>query len=391
MPGLRVLFVCLAAFAPAAAFAETPSEGRLLLDSRTRLESFDQGGLDATAFTTRLRMGWLTPTRMGVTGLIEAEAVAVLGGAYADGVTPDPTHAVIPDPEIMELNRAQLSWAMTTTADLTAGRQRIIFDNARFIGSSGWRQNEQTFDAAKFSLKPIPKATLTYAYAWRVNRSLGRDHPQGVWRGDLHLVNADVLLPSARLTGYGYFLDLDNAKSQSSATVGLRLTGERPVNGVKATWEAEYARQSDWGNAPSDFSLDYVAVSAGLKTQRSSASLVYEWLDGDGRRGFQTPLASLHGFQGWSDVIGATPATGVADAYLRGTTVFDAGKAVKLSGELHDFRTTDGERIGQEADLAVSAPLSKSVSVELGAALFEGSAAAYPDATRSWLTLEYRY
>lgn len=385
------MLVCLAAFAPAAAFAEAPSAGRLILDSRTRLESFDQGGLDATAFTTRLRMGWLTPTRMGVSGLIEAEAVAVLGGAYADGVEPDPTHAVIPDPEVMELNRAQLSWAMSTTADLTAGRQRIIFDNARFVGSSGWRQNEQTFDAAIFSMKPSSKATLSYAYAWRVNRSLGRDHPQGVWRGDLHLVNADVMLPSARLTGYGYFLDLANAKSQSSATVGLRLTGERPVIGVKAMWEAEYARQSDWGNAPSDFTLDYVAVSVGLKTQRSSASLVYEWLDGDGRRGFQTPLASLHGFQGWSDVIGATPPTGVADAYLRGTTAIDAGRAVKLSGELHDFRTADGDRIGQEVDLAISAPLSKALGVELGAAVFEDSAAAYPDATRVWLTLEYRY
>ena len=35
------------------------------------------------------------------------------------------------------------------------GRQRIILNNARFIGNAGFRQNEQTFDAVRLEARPI--------------------------------------------------------------------------------------------------------------------------------------------------------------------------------------------------------------------------------------------
>jgi hypothetical protein len=37
----------------------------------------------------------------------------------------------------------------TKALDLTLGRQRINLDDQRFVGSVGWRQNEQTFDAVR--------------------------------------------------------------------------------------------------------------------------------------------------------------------------------------------------------------------------------------------------
>ena len=42
----------------------------------------------------------------------------------------------------------------------------------------------------------------------------------------------------------------------------------------------------------------------------------YESLEGNGARGFSTPLATLHAFQGWADVFLNTPADGVDDASL---------------------------------------------------------------------------
>ena len=76
-----------------------------------------------------------------------------------------------------------------------------------------------------------------------------------------------------------------------------------------------------------------ILVAGGVRTAASSLGLVFGRLDGDGRRGFQPPLATLHGFQGWSDVIGATPADGVRDIYLRGHVVVPLSRPMKISGE----------------------------------------------------------
>ena len=379
--------------APALAAEAQQGAGRMILDVRLRYESFEPEGPSAEALTSRVRLGWQTPKLAGLSGLVEVEGVAALVDDYADGVDPKPGHAVIPDPETFELNRLQLAWEPTDRSELTVGRQRIILGNARFVGNSGWRQNEQTFDAVKAVVRPADGATVTYAYIGRVNRTTGRDHPQGVWKGDVHLVQGDMKLAFGQATAYAYLLDFSTVPAQSSATYGLRLAGTQKFNAdLSGAWELEYARQTDWADAPAEFDLDYILASGTLKSAKSSLGLVYESLDGNGRQGFHTPLASLHGFQGWSDVIGATPVNGVRDIYLRGHTTIDAGVPIRLAGELHDFADADGDdKLGSELDLAVSAPLRKSLGVELGVARFETDTALYPDATRAWLTLEYKY
>ena len=392
----RYLLAGAAALAPAAALAAAPpsaQDGRLILEARTRLESLEQGQLDGQALTARVRLGWETPTVAGFTGLIEAEGVAALVDDYADGVDPKPGRATIPDPEILELNRAQVTWSASPAAEVVLGRQRIVLGNARFVGNSGWRQNEQTFDAVKLTARPNTATTLTYVYADRVNRTIGRHHPQGVWRGDIHLMQGELKTSAGKLTAYGYLLDFDTVPAQSSATYGLRLAGDRSVgSGLSATWELEYARQSEWGGNPAEFDVDYVLAAGGVKSASSSLGLVYERLDGDGRRGFQTPLGTTHGFQGRSDVIGATPADGISDLYLRAGVTLTLARTVRIAGELHDFRDADAERrLGREADVSAVVALSKPVTLEVGVARFDSAGPAYPDATRAWLTLDYRY
>lgn len=396
MTRLAALAVVLAAV-PAAASAQTAdADARLLFEARLRSETVDQQGFieRAHALTLRTRLGWRSPTAHGLQLLVEGEGVAVLDDRYSAPVDPVPGRPAVADGETLELNRAQLRWTGLPDTEVTVGRQRLIVGNSRFVGNVGWRQNEQTFDAVRLSTTALKPVTVTWVFADRVQRPLGHEHPQGVWRGDIHLLQVETDTPVGRLSGFGLAIDLDNAAAFSSATVGARLAGSRPAGGDRTlTWSAEYAVQTDAGANPADYSLDFQAAAVGLQSPRWSVGAGYERFDGDGVSGFQTPLGTGHGFLGWSDVITTTPAFGVRDLFLRGHLGVPAwGRTLRLAAEAHVFHDADGDlELGRELDLSASLPLDARWSVELKAARFDGEHAAFGDADKAWLTLEYRY
>lgn len=384
---------------PAAALAQTPADdttARVLFETRLRSETVDQQGFvdRAQALTLRARLGWRSPTAHGLQLLIEGEGVAVLDDRYSAPSDPVPGRPAIPDGETLELNRAQVRWTGLADTELTVGRQRLVVGNGRFVGNSGWRQNEQTFDAVRLATAALKPVALTWVFADRVQRPLGHAHPQGVWRGDIHLLQAETDTPVGRLSGFGLAIDLDNAAAWSSTTIGARLAGSRGVAGdLSLTWAGEYAVQSDNGSNPADYSVDFQAAALGLQAPRWSAGLGYERFDGDGVSGFQTPLGTGHGFLGWSDVITTTPAFGVRDLFLRGHFGVPAwGRTARLTAEAHVFHDADGAfDLGQEFDLSAALPIDSHWSVELKAAHFEGKHPAFGDADKGWLILEYRY
>src|SRR3546814_7541468 len=49
---------------------------------------------------------------------------------------------------------------------LTVGRQRISLDDQRFVGSVGWRDNEQTFDVVRIENSSIRNLKIDLTYAW---------------------------------------------------------------------------------------------------------------------------------------------------------------------------------------------------------------------------------
>ena len=389
-------FAALFAACVAPAFAHAADQGHIIIDSRLRFESVDQSGFAtaAAAVTWRTRLGYETASFSGFRALGEVENVTVIGDRYNNSFD-GKAFPVVPDPASTEINRAQLSWT-GGPVELVGGRQRIILGNARFIGNSGFRQNEQTFDGVKAVLRPSKTFTLTYAYIGAVHRVFGHDSPQGEWRGETHLVQADVKTPLGTLTGYGYLLQFNNAASQSSATWGARFAGTRPLGGgLAVTYEAEYARQTPWRNNPATFALAYVDLGVGLKTASSAASAGFERLEGDGSRGFGTPLATLHAFQGWADVFLTTPANGVDDFNLNASHVFKpAGplKSLKLAAAWHDFTAARGDgRYGREFDAALSAPLTPRLTAEAIVARFDGDAPGFASRTKVWLSLEFKY
>jgi len=380
---------------PSVASADEAPKGKVILESRLRYESVDQDGFakDAQALTLRTRLGYETPGFRGLKALVEGENVTALSDRYNSTTNGKTAYPVVTDPETTELNRAQLSWT-APQGEAVLGRQRLILNNARFVGNVGFRQNEQTFDAVKLVYRPSPSVSLTYAYLDKVHRIFGEDHPQGNWRSDSHLMQVDAKTSIGQVSAYGYLLDFENAPALSGATWGVRFSGSRPLtNDFAATYEAEYARQGDYRNSPTSFDLDYYRLSAGAKTKASSAAIGLERLDGDGRRGFQTPLATLHAFQGWADVFLTTPVNGVRDIDLSATTSLTGphAKPVKIQAALHRFDDADGSTdLGHEFDASISTPLTPHVSTELKAAFFQSDLPAFPDRTKIWLSFEFK-
>lgn len=385
------LAVC--AFAPAA--AQTQTSGHLILDARLRSESVDQDGFgkDALALTLRTRLGYETPQWGGFRVLVEGENVTALDDDYNSTTNRRTGYPVVADPEGTELNRAQITW----TGDhggAVLGRQRIILGNARFVGNVGFRQNEQTFDAIRVDVRPAKDLLLTYVYVDKVLRVFGPDSPQGEWDSRSHLFQVTAPTPVGQVNAYGQVLDLPDAPAQSSATFGARLSGQRRMGSgaVAATYELEYAHQADYAGNPAHFDLGYLALGAGVKAPAWWASLGVERLDGDGRRGFQTPLATLHAFQGWADAFLTTPAEGVRDINVKAGGVVRLGdRKLKVALAAHDFADADGAAdYGRELDAVVTAPLSQKLSAEVKAARFDGKGAAFPDRTKVWVSLEFK-
>ncbi len=382
--------------AAGAAVASTRS-GDILFESRLRYEGVSQDGLnDATALTLRARFGWQSPERSGFRVLVEGEAVVALVDDYNDTIHGPPTYPVVADPEAFELNRLQVAWTGLPDTEVILGRQRIVLGSARFVGNVGFRQNEQTFDAVKVTTRAFEPLTLTYAWIDRVHRVFGDDSPVGEWRSDSHLINVEAPTPAGKLTAYGYLLDFSNAAAQSSATWGARLEGSRNLSpDWSALYAVEYARQSEYGVNPARFDLDYGLLSGGLKRGPVTGTVALERLDGNGAQAFQTPLATLHAFQGWADVFLTTPRDGLRDV---SATVSYAvahppvGRSGVLTASWREFHDADGSaRYGDELDLSARLVLAPRWAVEIKGAHFNGAAAAFPDRDKVWAALEYRF
>ena len=397
---LRVLTIALGAFsacwaAPLSAAAQTQAAGDWIIDTRLRYESVAQDGLnDADALTLRTRLGYETRAFNGFKFLAELEGVAQLTDDFNDTVNGNTAFATVPDPEAFELNRLQVTWAGAQGRRIVAGRQRIILNNARFIGNVGFRQNEQTFDALRIEARPFEHAAFTYVYIDNVRRIFGDDSAQGEWDSDSHVLQADLDLPVGRLSAYGLLLDFQNAPVQSSQTYGLRWSNEWQAGSFRPRLTLEAAAQSDYRGSSAGFDLGYQHGELAVRHDRWTVTVGGERLEGDDVRGFSTPLATLHAFQGWADVFLATPPDGVRDLYAGvsyATQPWPAQQPVILALVAHDFTDDGGSAVfGSEMNASVRISLNERVSVEGKAAVFEGEDPRFADRTKFWVAVEYR-
>lgn len=322
------------------------------INVRYRYESVDQDGFaeNAYASTLRTRIGYKTGLWQGFQFAVEGENIVALGADHYNSTTNGKTQfPVVTDPEDTGLNQLYLSYQGLPKTNITIGRQAVNLDNQRFIGSSDWRQNDQTLDLVSVLTQYIERATIYYAYVSKVNRITGPDAPNGAYDSNSHLINASYEFgPALKITAYDYMLDFKDAPSVSSVTYGGRLTGKLGVGSdVSLIYAAEIANQSDYGANTANYSANYYLAEPGITWNGFTAKLGYEVLEGDGTasHAFQTPLATLHAFNGWADKFGTTPANGLEDRYVSAGYKVPFGDSLLKGTEVvvayHDFQANN--------------------------------------------------
>lgn len=310
-----------------------------LIDIRLRYEFADVDHFDPShAMTVRERLGLKTKDWYGFSALVEGEFTQAIIDDYnggAPGVTPfDPRNSTIADPENNELNQAYLQYSgFDTTVKL--GRQRIIYDNAAFVGNVGWRQNEQTYDGISISNTSIEGLTASYSYIDQVNRIYG-DDATGIFEnapGDVHLFNLSYTgIKGLTLGGYAYLMNFDDAGTTGWDNNTFGVSAKGALGGI--TLYGEVAYQEDAGPLNNKEGL-YAHFYATKAFGPHSFTVGIEHLDA----GVQTPLATVHAFNGYADATDASRIAGthpgLTDTYASYTVPIFWG--MKWMNQAHIF------------------------------------------------------
>ena len=366
----RLLCACGAIVSVAQPALAANTELTPLADLRLRYETVDQVGFakDSHALTLRARPGFQIMSGHW-SAIFEGEGTAAPINDNNDGTNGKTAFPLIVDPRNIELNRAQIRYEAAPGSGATLGRQRIEIADQRFVGSSSFRQNEQTFDAVRLQAVPAKDLTVDLTYSWSVRTVNGR-HGTGPRQqavgGDNIFALVGYATPIGTLGGFAFLVDQDEGEVQgfrlSSQTYGLRLTGSAPLSkSASVAYSASWARQSDYHRNPNDYAAEYRFAEAVLNAKALTATLGYELLgadDGVALTSVQTPLASLFKFQGWADKFTTTPPNGLRDLY--GSIGYGWNKVgptdrIVLSAVYHRF---DSDRLsqhyGNELDLLAS-------------------------------------
>ena len=186
------------------------------------------------------------------------------------------------------------------------------------------------------------------------------------------------------MSGFVYDLDFNTANAIATRTVGVSYDGN--VSAIKV--HASYAKQSETGDNPANFSADYLALELGTKVAAINLSIGYESLGSDNGIGFSTPLATLHKFQGFTDKFLGTPAQGVNDIYIKAS-----GKMGKLglTAVLHQLDSdVDSIDYGKEVNLVGSYPLADKVGLLVKYANYSANDHSV-DSSKLWAMLTLKF
>ena len=366
-------------------------------DFNLRYETADRDD-DSTRsklFTLRSRLGIKTASYKGFSAVVEIEDVReVLGVDNKDGSLP------IADEEVTEVDVAYVQYKNDkVTAKL--GRQVIVNDGMRFIGHVAWRQDRQTFDAARVMLTPTKGLNIDLGYIYKRNRIFGERLDTN--SSDI-LTHISYATPVGKLVGYYYGLDddLEGTPFPQSDTFGGYFAGATKGD-VSFLYRAEFASQDIELDNGTEFDTSYYNLEAGIKVSGVTFKLGQESLGSDdGQASFTTPLATLAKYNGWGDLfLGGTFNPVGMPAGLVDTSFTVAGSlaGVKLTATYHNFTTdedlaTGSDDYGSEFDLTAIKKLKGGFTLGFKYAAFmdeEDNTFVPADTDRMWIWTNFKF
>jgi len=400
----------LMSFAPAASYAS--SDGMSVMDNikvkgelRPRYEMVDEDNAksNANALTNRLVIGvnadlfgtkWLS-------GYAEMTDVHAANNNYNSTNNGQTGISVVADPSQTRITQSYLDFKYGKTI-FRAGRQIVNLDNLRFIGSVNWRQMPQSLDAYAVVDNTIDKLDILAAYVTQVN-TVKADSSNSFQTSTVVLHAKYKASKAINVTGYGYLI------GSLHDTYGLALTGKTGMSGTKLSYRVEYAMQTDasmetasQGKPKAD--ADYMNLKVDANMSGLLLGAMYEVLSGsngtDNKTAFSTPLATLHGQNGWADNFLATPTEGLVDMNV---TIGYKAKGFGLAKAVyHDYSSDVGSiNYGTEFDLLYknSVPGVKNLNGMVKAALYSGGDSVASgnytkqatDKTVFWVMLDYKF
>ncbi len=348
--------------------------GAVKIDLNTRWENVDQDRgpqKTANAVTSRLRAGLLSPVFHGLQGYAEYEGNLAMQEDYNSTRNNKTGYSTIADPEKSELNQLWISYAGIPDTVIKGGRQRIKFDDDRFIGNVGWRQMETTFDSVLITHnnQQLFGLTVNAGYIGNVQTfTATNEHIEAP------ILNVNYKIGDyGNLVGYGYWLDYTERENyeKSSQTYGLRMTNFQKLgdsfkvsDNYGLVYTAEWGHQENYGHGATKYAADRLNLMGGLTAYDFTFQAAMEQLDGKGlNRTFDTPLGTNHAFQGWADLFLVTPKNGIRDVFGIVSTTLDRGNVV-LSGTYHNFTDDTGQiRYGDEWDFSALMKFGKHYSL----------------------------
>ena len=355
--------------------AKAVTEGKVNVSFRYRYEGVDQSNLaeNADANTIRSRITYTSGKLGKFSAVLEADNVShIFGETFNDTVNGNTRFPVVADPSGTEVNQAYIKYQASDATSLKFGRQRINHDAQRFIGGVAWRQNEQTYDGFRVESKVSDTVKIDYSYIYNVNRIFGEDSPNSDIDSDLHLAHFSYKPAGGHnLSAFYYELDFNDLEALATTNVGFDYQKSGKVKSIGYKFHASYVNQTDTGDNPFDFSVDYIALDGTLNLSKVNLTAGFESLGSDNGRAFSTPLATLHKFNGFADLFLVTPqANGLEDRYFK---IAGKVKGVNLSATYHEFEAETGDAdFGDEIDLTASYKFSKNYSGLLKYADFSG-------------------
>lgn len=364
-------------------FWQSLSAGKVSGSFRLRSESVDDSvNKNAHGVTLRSRLAYSSEPFYGFSGTLEFDNTSVIAGQ--ENYAPETAgFATIADPRVTEMNQALIRYKADYGLNMALGRQRIVWDNQRFVGAVGWRQDDQTFDAVSAAYN-YKKFSLNYAYVDKVNGITP------AFDADVshHLLNASYnWMPALQSTVYMYRLHDNqqfNDPAKDNETAGLRLNGSIDAGKITLRYAAEFARQSAL-----DFDVNYGLAELGLSVSHYKVAVGMEWLGSDaGNYAFQTPLATKHAFNGWADKFLTTPANGLRDSYISAGFAM-AGVTLLLA--YHDFDADEGGAdYGEEIDAMASYRVNKNLNLGVKYAAYQADSFS-SDTDKVWLWSELTF